>query len=359
MTSRERDRARRFATGREAWYPHGVSARRLFLPVLAAVTAAMPSGDAAAFPHVVQPGETLALIAERTYGKVEMERLLVAANALDAAGGISIVPGMRLEIPAVSHHRVAAGETWSSLATEHLGGPDRGDVLAISNEAMPWIAPAIGQEIKIPYNLRHVAGSNDNTLAIAYRYMGDRDQAWMLDKYNRLKGKAIRRGEVILVPLWDLPLTEAGKSEAAQAGAVTRSEGGGRGREAQKKAEAEIVALLGDVRRGHYVEAVARGNKILGFGDLSKPQLATVNRHLTEAYVALDATGLAEAACTAWREADPATELDPVELSPKIVRVCTAARAPAPPAPPRSEPGDAGAEVGRDAGRPDRKGARP
>ena len=265
---------------------------------------------------------------------------------------------MRLEIPAVGHHRVTAGETWSSLATEHLGAPDRGDVLAISNDAMPWIAPAIGQEIKIPYNLRHVAGSNDNTLAIAYRYMGDRDQAWMLDKYNHLGGKAIRRGEVILVPLWDLPLTEAGKSEAAQAGAVTRSEGGGRGREAQKKAEAEIVLLLGDLRRGRYVEAVSRGNKVLGFGELHRPQLAAVQRYLTEAYVALDATGLAEAACAAWRDADPAAAIDPVELSPKIIRVCTAARTPAP-EPPPPPPADAGADAGGDAGRPERKGARP
>jgi hypothetical protein len=41
----------------------------------------------------------LAQIAERSYGRVEMEQLLVAANGLDAGGGIPIVPGMRLEVP--------------------------------------------------------------------------------------------------------------------------------------------------------------------------------------------------------------------------------------------------------------------
>ena len=334
-----------------------MSSRRLVpLTLLGCACAAFPAGDARAFPHVVQPGETLAAIAERTYGKVEMERLLVAANALDAGGGVSIVPGMRLEVPAVRFHRVTAGETWTGLATEHLGDPDRSDVLAIANDAMPWIAPALGQEIKLPYNLRHVAGSNDSTLAIAYKYTGDRDQAWMLDKYNHLRGRAIRRGDVVLVPLWDLALTEAGKNEAAQAGAVTRAESGGRGRDAQKKAEAELPLLLADVRQGRWVDAVARGNRVLGFGELARAQVAQVNRHLTEAYVALEATGLAEAACSAWREADPSAELDPIELSPKIVNACTASRAPV--AAPAAPVPDAGADAGRDAGRPSLRGTR-
>lgn len=339
-----------------------MSARIVPPAFLLLLSIAAPLGEARAFPHVVQPGETLAQIAERSYGKVEMERLLVAANALDAGGGISIVPGMRLEVPAVSYHRVASGETWASLATEHLGDPDRADVLALANEAMPWIAPALGQEIKVPFNLRHIAGSNDSTLAIAYRYTGDRDQAWMLDKYNHLKGRAIRRNDVILVPLWDLPLTDAGKSEAAQAGAVTRAEGGGRSREAQKKAESELPLLLADVRQGRYTDAVARGNKVLGYGDLTRAQLAQVNRHLVEAYVALDATGLAEGACAAWREADPSADLDPIELSPKILNACTASRAPAPARvePPDAGAGDAGdAGSSKDGGKSDRRGTRP
>src|SRR4029079_16811277 len=92
---------------------------------------------AGAFPHVVKRGETLAQIAERTYGKVEMEQLLVAANGLDSGGGIPIVPGLRLEVPALGYHRVTAGETWTGLAEDLLGDPTRSDVLAIANGSMP------------------------------------------------------------------------------------------------------------------------------------------------------------------------------------------------------------------------------
>ncbi|WP_437623495.1 LysM domain-containing protein [Sorangium sp. So ce321] len=323
-----------------------MSSRRTW-PSLGALAATLLAGSAAAaFPHVVREGETLAQIAERTYGRVQMEQVLVAANALDAGAGVPIMPGLRLEVPALGHHRVTAGETWAILAERLLGAADRSDVLALSNDTWPWIEPTDGLEIIVPYNLRYVVGQNDTLLTIAYRFLGKRDKAWMLDKYNHLKQDPLRRGMVILVPLTDLPLTTQGKAEAASAGALVRSEGAGRAREAQRRVDAELPQLAGDVRSGRYIDAVARANRLLGYGDLARMQIATVHRHLLEAYVALDATGLAETACAAWRESDPTARLDPIELSPKIVRACTSSTdlhliAPPPdPAPPL--PADAG-----------------
>lgn len=283
------------------------------------------AGDAGAFPHVVKKGETLASIAEHTYGRVQMEQILVAANGLDAGGGIPIVAGMRLEVPAVGHHRVTAGETWAGLAEELLGDARRGDVLAMANGSMPWLPPSDGQELIVPFNLRYVAGANDSLLTIAYRFLGERDKAWMLDGYNRKKGEPVRGGDVVLVPLTELSLTAEGKAEAASAGALVRAEGAGKAREAQHKAEAELPLLAGEVRAGRWVDAVTRGSRMLGYGDLSRPEVAQIQRALTEAYAALDAEGLAETACAAWREADPSAVLDPIELSPKILRACVSA----------------------------------
>ncbi len=294
----------------------------LTLSAAALIAAATP---AHAFPHIVKPGETLAQIAERVYGRVEMEKLLVAANALDAGTGIPIVPGMRLEIPALSHHRIAQGETWASLAEQLLGDPDRSDVLAVTNGTMPWLPPQDGLEIIVPYHLRYVAEPGDTTLTVAYRFLGERDKAWMLDRYNRLKGKALRRGTVLLIPLSDLPLTPEGKLEAENAGVLVRSEGQGKAREAQRRADAELAPLATELHNGRYVDVIARANRVLGYGELSSPQKAILNKSLTEAYVALDAPVLAESACAAWQRADPSAVLDPVELSPKVMRVCTAA----------------------------------
>jgi phage tail protein X len=293
--------------------------------LLAAGVTAGAGSDAAAFPHVVKKGETLASIAERTYGRVQFEQILVAANGLDAGGGVPIVTGMRLEVPAVGYHRVAAGETWAQLAEQLLGDTRRSDVLAIANGSMPWLPPADGQELLVPFNLRYVAAGNDTLLTIAYRFLGERDKAWMLDGYNHRKGDPVRRGEVVLVPLTELPLTPDGRAEAASAGALVRAEAEGKAREAQRRAEAELPLLAADGRAGRWVEAVSRGNRMLGYGELARPEVAAIQRALTEAYTALDAEGLAETACTAWRAADPASELDPMELSPKILRACVSA----------------------------------
>ncbi|HKQ71845.1 MAG TPA: LysM domain-containing protein, partial [Polyangiaceae bacterium] len=296
-----------------------------FVTLLSAVSAALFSRAhrAAAFTHVVQKGETLAQIAERTYGRIQYEKVLVAANALDAQGGSPIVAGERLEIPALDHYRVNAGDTWQALAKQLLGDPERSTVFAQANDTMPWIPPADGAEIVVPYNLRYIATQADTIVTVAQKFTGEKEKAWVLDQYNHMKGQPVRRGDVILVPLTSLPLTEAGKAEAAAADVASRSQAAGSAREAQRKVDAEMPLLLGDIRGGRYIDAITRGGKLLALGALTKPQLGLIHRQLTEAYAALDAPGHAAAACAAWRDNDSKARLDPVLLSPKIMTACS------------------------------------
>lgn len=280
---------------------------------------------ASAYPHVVQKGQTLAQIAERAYGLVEMERVLVAANGLDACGGVPIATGMRLEIPALPHHRVQAGETWTTLATTLLGDEHRQVVLSGANGSSPWMIPAEGSEVVVPYNLRVTVGPSDTLVTIAQRFLGAKDKAWVLDHYNRFNGNAPHRGDLVLVPITNLKLTPEGHLDAQAAGGAERATGGG-AREAQRRVDADFPGLLADVRSGRYVDAVTKGARMLTYGDLSKPQLAAIHRQLLEAYVALGADGLGGASCRAWRENDPAAVLDPVRLSPKLIAACDGTR---------------------------------
>ena len=295
--------------------------RRLAAAALGSLACLMAS-DALAFTYIVQKGDTLASIAERFYGRIQHEKVLVAANTLDAHGGTPIVPGMRLEVPALSHRRVKKADTWPKLAKELLGAEHRADVLAIANGTSPWLPPSEGAEIVVPYNLPVVTGGGDTIVTIAFEFLGDMNKAWVLDHYNGLKGKRLARGDVVLVPMTDLPLTSEGRSTAQAAAGSACSQSAGDTRSAQRKVEAELPALIADVRNGRYVDAVTRGTRFLASGSLAKPQLAAVHRQLLEAYAALDAAGLATASCNAWRENDPEHVVDPVTMSPKLVLAC-------------------------------------
>jgi LysM repeat protein len=295
----------------------------LFASVLA--TVALASIEARAFTHIVKPGETLAQIAERVYGDSKRETVLVGANALDVQGGTVITAGMRLEVPAPGHHTVIQGETWAELALSWLGtsNPARTELLAHDNKGVPWVPPVEGQEIEIPAIVTYIAGDGETVNTIAARFWGDPNRGWELNAYNGRQGVIVKRGEVVLVAMPGLRLTDAGRAEA-RAAAERDGASGGMALEQQRKADAELPQLLADVRYGRYAEAVARGNRLLGGAALTHPQLATLHRALLEAYVALDAHAAAAAACAAWRSNDPSAALDPVRVSPKIRAACEA-----------------------------------
>jgi uncharacterized protein (DUF433 family) len=280
------------------------------------------SHRAQAFTHIVTEKDTLASIAERYYGRIQFEKLLVAANDLDVRGGSPIVRGMRLEVPALGHRIVKQGETWDSLATELLGSPRRSDVLSMANDSSPWLTPEEGAEIVVPFNLRVLPDTGDSVITIAYRFYGDMNRAWVLDHYNQLNGRKLQPGDVVLVPLTELPLTDLGKQAARASAGAACSQAVGETRAVQKKVAQEIPALLADIRSGRYVDAVARGTRFLASAELSEPQVALIQRQLLEAYVALEAPGLASAACHEWLKRSPGTQLSPVELSPKILAAC-------------------------------------
>ncbi len=280
-----------------------------------------------AFTHVVQSGDTLAGLAERYYGKVQNERLLVAANGLDVGSGIRIAAGMRLEIPALMTVRVEAGQTWKELGVRYLGAEIRAFAIAQANDSQPWLFPEVGAEIVIPYNLRVVAREDDTIVGLAYRYLGDRKAAWMLDQYNERKGKPLAHGDVVLLPLVDVQLTEAGRLAAAAAANRIRSEARGHAREAQQFAASTIPKLSQLLRHGQYVEALRLALELQTIEALSPRQEAYVHRVLLESYVALGADGRAAEACGNWLELQPKVKLDPHEYSPKILAACKTAMA--------------------------------
>ncbi len=293
--------------------------RRVFASSVALLFVA---SNALCFPHVIQKGETLASLADRFYGRVQMERILVTANSLDQGGLKGVSPGMIIDIPAITYRQVLVGETWKSLATELLGEEYRYVLLAEVNGQKPWIEPELGQIIKVPYNLAWLATGEESLSTLAYRFLGSTKHAFRLVQYNDLDDGKLVRGKILLLPLSDLTLTPDGRAAAERAAAQVLEQSHGDYFESQRESREEAKLVFSDVRAGRYVSAVARGQALLAAGKLSDPSRADLSLLLLEAYVALDATGLARTACESFRTLAPETELDPLTTSPKILRVC-------------------------------------
>lgn len=310
--------------------------------------------DYPTYIHVVREGETLASIAQAYYGDPRREAVLVAENGLEAEGGAAIVVGVRLVIPHVAYHRVAANETWASIAEQYFGVATRAFAIQEANPSVEGSQPAEGAELLIPYPLRHVADQRDTVNHLAQEYYGDLAEARTLRRFNNMRPSArLTRGQVILVPLRDLVLSEEGQ-RLVDASMPVVAPGGASGevRDLQERIAAELPALQDEVRLGQFTEALAHGSRLLGAGELTGNQVVTIERALAVCYVALDREDLAIAAFQEALSRQPDLELDSRRTSPTVLHAFEAARHPAEAAVDADGAVDADAAAGADAGTP-------
>lgn len=279
----------------------------------------------AAYLHVVQPGDTLTALAELYYGDARKSAVLASENGLPLRH-LAIHPGMRLSIPFVRYHRPARGESWFDIAARYYGDASRGGALAAANDARVEVSPAGGSQLLVPYPLRHtVHGASESLASIAAHYYGRRDDARRLRSFNaKLRERALR-GQVVLVPLSDLLLSQAGRARVQSAHANCRDDED----DAQTRAAiAQSLPRLHDhVARGGYVDAVVLANQLLGGHDLTSDEEIGVLRDLAVSYVALGRTDLATAAFVRALDKLPTLALDPVHTSPRVLSALEAAKA--------------------------------
>ena len=293
---------------------------RALVPGLVSVAVAVSPQRVGAFPYVLQPGETLANVAAKMYGSTRREKVLVDANHLDEKGGIKVVAGMRIDVPAPEVRRVSEGDTWARLAERWLGDAKRGEWLAKTNKALAWIPPSKGQSYEIFPVIPYVATESTLLTDVWIRHREDPKWAWELNGFNQREGSEVLPREVILIPLVDLQLSDEGRA-AAQLSA--NCDNAGRDVLGSQRAAVELLPSLDDeVRQGNYVSALVGASRLLGSGELTKVQKGSIARVMLESYAALGEMRLAIAACSAWRENADAVTLDPDRISPKLLEAC-------------------------------------
>ncbi len=302
--------------------------RRVLTSVVLAIVLTVSSSGAraqAVYTHAVQEGDTLASIAQRYYGDPTREAVLREANRMKESGVDSLLPGSWIFIPMVTFYRVGEDETWKSLAARFFGRETRAATLIEANNGNRRVNPDVGAELLVPYPLRHVVSPGDTLAKIAKMYMPDSPLS--LKRIRRFNaGARIERGRVVLVPLFDLRLAGEGRAEASEA--FARASGGGAAKAVQDEVERSLPALIQQVKKAEFAEAVSLGNRLLGTPSLTSTQLVTIQKELAVAYVALDRTDLAEASFRAALALQPNLELDTVRTSPRVLEAFNRAKQP-------------------------------
>ncbi len=270
------------------------------------------------YQHVVREGETLASIAERYYGDPRRESVLVAENGLTVGGGAPIRVGLRLQIPYVSYHIVEGGETWAELAVRFYGDARRAFVLIEANHGSSNEQPDEGAQLVVPYPLRHIVGQSENVLRVAKLYYGPgREGTRRLRRFNNLRNNRLSRGQIVLVPVADIALSEDGRNIVGEETGETPEADDVR--TLQAAIDAELPLLREHIRRGRFTEAVSLGNRLLGARLLTGNQVVTIQRQLGTAYVALGREDLAIEAFRAALDRQPDMQLDTVRTSPTVM----------------------------------------
>lgn len=295
------------------------------LLVAAAILLGSRAQAQAVYTHSVQEGDTLASIAQRYYGDPTREAVLSEANRMKGPDMNGLVRGSWVFIPLVTFYRVSKDETWKSVATRLYGRETRAATLVEANNGNRRVEPDEGAELLVPYPLRHVVRPGETLAKIAKIYMSETPLSLKrLRRFNA--GARIERGQVVLVPLFDLRLAGEGRAEASDA--FTRAAGAGAAKEAQDEVESALPRLIQQVHKAEFAEAVSLGNRLLGANSLTSTQVVTIQKELAVAYVALERTDLAEASFRSALALQPNFELDTVRTSPRVLEAFNRAKQP-------------------------------
>jgi hypothetical protein len=201
----------------------------------------------------------------------------------------------------------------------------RAATLIEANSGNRRVEPDEGAELLIPYPLRHVVSPGETLTKIAKMYMPDSPVSLKrIRQFNA--GARIERGQVVLVPLFDLRLAGEGRTEASEA--FTLAAGGGATKAAQDEVESSLPELIEQVQNAKFAEAVSLGNRLLGTQSLTSTQVVTIQKELAVAYVALERTDLAEASFRVALAMQPNLELDTVRTSPRVLEAFNRAKQP-------------------------------
>jgi LysM repeat protein len=273
---------------------------------------AAPSSDT--ITYRARAGDTLELLAAEYYGDRRYAVVLTVANKLTRPRPLK--PGERLKIPVTRDVTTAPGDTLSSLAQAYLADGRRAPFLAELNHLEADASLPAGTHIVIPFQITHVAATEERIAAVAATYFGDSKSADLLVRYNFLDRPVVGKGESILVPILQVRVRES-KVPSSDDEATARIE------KRQQIATRVVTALptaMAAWRDGNFA-AVKRELADIDVDYLDVNLAVDISILLGAAYLAVDDEDSALARFKQALERKPRHSVSPYWFSPRVREV--------------------------------------
>lgn len=284
--------------------------------VLLVAAFARAANDPGIVTHTARSDDTLALLAAEYYADRNLAVFIMVENGMTHPRPLKA--GERLRIPTAWKYTCVSGDSLVKLSATFLGDERRAPFLAEFNDLAKNAALAPGQDLMIPFHVRHVAQEKESLSQIAAAFYGDSKRAELLRGYNfrERDEKLLKKGDSVIVPVVDVRV-RAEKLPAPDAETAQREK---KRREATQAVAKALPAARESWRAGDYA-AVKRDLASIELEALEPASAADVAFLLGSAYVAFGDDDSALAAYKKVLERIPDYVVEAIAWSPKIGKV--------------------------------------
>lgn len=327
---------------------------RRYTCFLVVVALSAQPASAADLRHRLGTSETLADVAKHYYGAAWKSVYIQARN--DIADPRQLAVGAKIYVPGSWTYKVRRGDSPTTIAKKYLGGADRYTALMQANGIKNAANLDVGQDLIMPFHLRHVVESGDTLASISRRYYRTTRYATMIKEYNG--STQLTAGERLTVPIFDratigvqsrrytaaaapnrtatnpgsAPTPRVSPTAIEERPSIATHEVGAapsspslvdsaENAETPAAVSVELRNAVIGYRQGEFVSACGALETLLEDGQVAAPDRTTLVSHLGFCAIAFGDIAAARDYFRTWIELDPKATLNPITTSPKILNV--------------------------------------
>lgn len=181
------------------------------------VTTVAARAEAKERRYRTQSNETASGLAKHFYGAGWKGVYILTKNGLKDD---ALPSGKRITLPSSWLYTARRGDSFASIAKRYMGKAERYGAMLRFNRLSERRGLEVGQEILLPFHLRHTVSSGESLSQLSRVYYRTNKLSGMLKEYNGLKDWKLNIGQRLTIPIFDRSTVNIDKQPLPGAGSA-------------------------------------------------------------------------------------------------------------------------------------------